>query len=291
MTKQNTEAEAIYPIDEKFISLIDDFKTLSEMQIYHLMIGRFRAYHAETRVMFEDYCQHHPFWGSLNDEKKDYQVFRNRASALHVHWVDFVWLYNELSDFRSRHILYAFLNNWYYFDVNSLGFVREPLYPPYFDMDIIKCGADEVFVDIGAGDGAVVSKYLSTYKKYKQIYCYEKLPEKQAVLSEKFKNNKNIIVRDIMHAYIDEDISEPVTFIKIAADGLEQKALFGCVNHIKNDKPKLAVSLHNNHENFWKIPRMLTKLCPGYKFYLRYHGKAFFPTDLTFFAIYPPSTS
>ena len=288
---KKTDDRTIYPIDAKFISLIDDFKILSEMQIYHLMIGRFRAFHAETRVMFEDYCQHHPFWGSLNDEKKDYQVFKNRANALYNHWVDLLWLYNELSDFRSRHILYALVNNWYYYDVNSLSTVREPLYPPYFDMEIFKCGSDEVFVDIGASDGINVTKYISTYNKYKRIYCYEKLPEKLNALNEKFKNNRNVIVRDIMHAYIDEDIKEPVTFIKIDAEGLELKALLGCARHIKNDKPKLAISIHNNNENIWEIPRMLTKICPEYKLYLRYHGKAFFPTDLTLLAILPPSTS
>ena len=282
---------AKYPIDVKFISLIDDFKTLSEMQIYHLMIGRFRAFHAETRVEFEDYCRSHPFWGSLNDEKNDYQVFRNRASALHHHWVDLLWFYSELSDFRSRYILYALVNNWYYYDVNSLSAVRESLYPPYFDMEIFKCTADEVFVDIGASDGASIMKYISTYNNFKRIYCYETLPEKLALLSEKFKNNEKIIVRDIKHAYIDEDISEPITLLKISADGLEQKALTGCLKHIKDDKPKLAVSLHNNNDNLWEIPRALRDACPGYKFYLRYHGKSFYPTDLALLSIFPPSTS
>ena len=280
----------VYPIDAKFISLIDDFKTLSEMQIYHLMIGRFRAFHPDTRVQFEEYCQSHPFWGSLNDEKDDYQVFRKRAYELHNHWVDFLWLYNELGDFRSRYILYAFLNNWYYYDVNSLGTVREALYPPYFDMEIMQCGQDEVYVDIGTAEGANIKNYISTFNKFKKIYCYEKLPENLSSLTEKYKN-RNIVVRDIQYAYIDEDITEPVTFIKIEAEGLEQKALAGCAKHIKNDKPKLAISLHHNYENLWKIPRMLVKITPGYNFYLRYHGKSFYPTDLALLAVCQEETT
>jgi hypothetical protein len=250
------------------------------------MIGRFKAFRPDMRIQLEDYCRGHPFWGSLDDEKGDYKVFENRAKALHLHWVDLVWLFNELSDYRSKYILFAFLNNWYYYDMNSLGYAREQLFHPYFDMDIIKCGNDEVFADIGASDGINVLKYMSSYDKYKKIYCYEPSPEKFAALNENLKKYKNIETKQADFVALDNGIKEPVTFIKIYSRGYEQKALLGCARHIRDDKPKLAVSVYENYENIWKIPRMLTKICPGYKYYLRYHGKSFFPTDLVFLAVY-----
>jgi hypothetical protein len=130
MPSQNTNLQptSTYPIDSKFVSLIEDFKILTQSQIYYLMIGRYKAFRTETRQQFESYCRRHPLWGSLDDEKEDYKVFENRSKALHLHWVDLLWLYHELTDYRSRHILFAFVNNWYYFDLNSLNYAREQLF-------------------------------------------------------------------------------------------------------------------------------------------------------------------
>ncbi|MCL1982024.1 MAG: hypothetical protein FWG53_02890 [Clostridiales bacterium] len=299
MPEKNADGQtaANYPIDDKFVSLIEDFKGLSYMQIYHLMLGRYKSFPAESRIQFEEYCSKHPLWGSLCDAGDDHQVFENRAHALHEHWVDLLWLYYRLSDYRSRHILFALVNNWYYFDLNSLKNVREHLYHENFDMDVLKCCKDEVFVDIGAYAGASVIKYINTYKDYKTIYCYEISPDNLSMLSKNLAKYKNITIcpknasdksdsdgASVETTTIDEDIEEPVTFIKISTMGDEQKALAGCSAHIRGSKPKLAVSVHHKIENIWRIPRMLDEICPGYNFYLRYHGTSVFPTELSLLA-------
>jgi len=305
MSSQRTDAPetSSYPIDLKFKSLIEDFKILSESQIYYLMIGRYKAFRPETRQQFEDYCLRHPLWGSLDDESEDYTVFENRAKAINLHWVDFLRLYHRLGDYRSRHILFAFINNWYYFDLNSLNYAREQLFHEYFDMDILRCDNNEVFVDIGTSTGNDVMQYLKTYgtSTFKQMYCYEISAEHIADLGKKVKRFKNMAILHkavsdqpappsddlpIETVTIDEDVKEPVTFIKIHTGGTEQKVILGCTEHIKNDKPKLAVSVYHSSEDIWKIPRTIDEICPGYKFYLRYQGKSFYPTDLTLLAVH-----
>ena len=304
MVSQNTNTPATdyYPIDSKFLSLIEDFKVLSESQIYYLMIGRYKAFRPETREQFEDYCMRHPLWGSLDDEAGDYKVFENRARVLHLRWVDFLRLYYRLGDYRSKHILFAFINNWYYFDLNSLNYARELLFSDYFDMDIMKCDKDEVFVDIGAENGNSVMKYIQTYgTTYKHIYCYDISAEALDDLSKKVKRYQNISVRQkllsdvsapasdassMATVTLDEDINSPVTFIKIHTGGSEQKVLLGCAEHIKNNKPKLAISLHHNIEDLCNIPRTIDEICEGYQFYLRYQGKSFYPTEVTLLAVH-----
>ena len=286
LQKTTTSTDSAYPIDSRFFSLIEDFKTLSQSQIYYLMIGRYKAFRPETREQFESYCRRHPLWGSLDDEKENYTVFENRAKSLHLHWVDFLWLYDRLCDYRSRHIMFAFVNNWYYFDLNSLNYAREQLFNEYFDMDIITCDKNEVFVDIGAATGNTVTKYIQTYgTNYQRIYCYEASPEHITALNEAVKKHKNISVRQkkvsdkpappceaspVEAVTIDDDIQEPVTFIKMHTGGTEQQVLSGCAGQIKNNKPKLAISIHHCSEDMWRIPRILNEICEGYKFYLRY---------------------
>ena len=71
---------------------------------------------------------------------------------------------------------------------------------------------------------------------------------------------------------IDHEISEPITFIKMDIEGSETDAIKGAKNHIKYDKPKLAIAAYHKYGDLWNIADMLSKLNPNYKFYLRYNG-------------------
>jgi hypothetical protein len=73
---------------------------------------------------------------------------------------------------------------------------------------------------------------------------------------------------------LDGDIQEPITFLKMDIEGAEQDAILGAVEHIKNDKPKLGISLYHRYEDIWKIPLMIDEICPGYSFAMQYNGPA-----------------
>lgn len=82
---------------------------------------------------------------------------------------------------------------------------------------------------------------------------------------------------------IDEDIKEKVDFIKMDIEGAEQEALYGALNHIKNDKPQLAICVYHTIQDIWKIPKIIYKINPKQKFYLRYH-QFDIPEELVFYA-------
>ena len=48
---------------------------------------------------------------------------------------------------------------------------------------------------------------------------------------------------------LDDDISHPVSFIKMDIEGYEVKALRGAKNHIINDKPQLVLTCNNKRYN------------------------------------------
>ena len=58
----------------------------------------------------------------------------------------------------------------------------------YFDLDLVQCTKNEVFVDLGAYTGDTLASYLRCYGGdcYRRIYCYEMAPDSFAVLSERF---------------------------------------------------------------------------------------------------------
>ena len=73
--------------------------------------------------------------------------------------------------------------------------------------------------------------------------------------------------------------------IKMDIEGAEEKALLGCQKQIIKNKPKLLISVYHNHEDLWKIPRMISNMNPNYKFYLRYYGNNIFPTEIVLIAV------
>ena len=96
----------------------------------------------------------------------------------------------------------------------------------------------------------------------------------------------NFGTKEIEMTTIDDDIKEPVTMIKMDIEGFEQKAIEGAKQTIFTYHPTLLISVYHNHEDIWKIPKMIEEIIPGYKFYLRYYGNNIFPTETTLIAIY-----
>jgi len=90
---------------------------------------------------------------------------------------------------------------------------------------------------------------------------------------------------DVPIVKIDDDIGEDVTFIKMDIEGGEEEALLGCIGKIKENHPKLALSVYHNHKDLWKLPRIIYEADPSYHFYLRYYGSAILPTEYIIYAI------
>ena len=312
---------AIHPtsIDKYFFGLIKTIIPMSYEDILSHLKEGFQKLDPRLQENHINYFRRFAFWGSLNPRNNDYKVLENRSAALHDHWKDFLWLYGRLKDYRSKMILLGSLNNWFSYDFSTLGLARETTYPDYFDLDLIQVSKDEVFVDLGSFIGDTVQDYIKMYgpDSYKTIYCYEITPATFQVLQNNLAAYPRIEYRmkgagdshGIMYITandtdasanvlaqqgnvkveivpIDDDIQEPVTFIKMDIEGAEQKALLGCANHIRASHPKLALSVYHNNEDLWKIPRMVDEICPGYEFYLRYHGGNLIATETTLIALY-----
>lgn len=306
-------------IDKKFKMLINDVDKLSLEEIYHNIKNKFGEINVSIQDSLEDYFSKFSYWGRIDRASGNYEELYNRAKSLKEHFLDYVWLYDKLGDYRSKKILFAILNNWYQFDFDTLNTSGEKNYPHYFDLDLISVDENEVIVDLGAYVGDTMLDYINYYgmDNYKRMYCYEITDESFETLKNNLSYYPNVefvkkavsdkggklyfhksdvdysanVVLDsgeveVESTTIDDDIEENITMIKMDIEGSEQKALLGARNHIISDHPKLLISVYHNHEDLWKIPRMIDEMCPGYRFYLRYYGNNIFPTETVLIAVY-----
>jgi len=61
-----------------------------------------------------------------------------------------------------------------------------------------------------------------------------------------------------------------IDFIKMDIEGAELEALKGSEGVLRQFKPKLAITVYHNFQDFWTIPQYLDGLGLGYRFYLRH---------------------
>jgi FkbM family methyltransferase len=66
--------------------------------------------------------------------------------------------------------------------------------------------------------------------------------------------------------------NERVTFIKLDTEGAELNALKGAETIIKEQRPRMALSVYHKAEDILEIPKFLLNLNPFYKFALRHYS-------------------
>lgn len=270
-----------------------------------------RISHA-NQVILTNYWKTFPLWG-----KDNHEVYSNIATAFYKNREKFQWMYDHLQDNQSRKVLISVLNRWRYFKPEVDGSIKETRYDDYFDRELVFCDEDEVFVDLGGYIGDTFLSYIKNYGPCKCYYCYEISKENFEKISKLVQEHSELDCRlkgagdkaDVMYLHtgnhdsanhleksgletvevvaIDEDITEPITFLKMDIEGAEQSALRGCEQHIKEDKPKLALSVYHNFEDIWKLAYMVEEWVPGYHFYLRYHGGSGWPSEITLIGLPP----
>lgn len=300
--------------DREFNIIRSFVQSSTEQQIIKFMCENFvsfgKSVSSELLEYIINFHKTYKFWGVFDPATKNIELIEQRASILKNQWSEIEDFYETLSDFRSKDILIMILGNWLTFQFGGINRVKENNFKSYFDMDLLKINEEEVFVDLGAWKGDTVDDYIETYgNKFKKIYTYEILEQNINILKQKFSHNRRIIVRpvgvsdkkgmmylsdngttdaqslvregnkEIETVILDEDITEKITFLKMDIEGAERDAILGAKKHIKEDRPKMAISIYHSNEDLIYIFNLIRSIQPEYKFYLRYYGLPYFPTD------------
>lgn len=237
-------------------------------------------------------------------------------------WNQFEELFDSLEDDLSRKTLESVLKGRVSAEERYFSECYE--LQQYYPKGVIEFSDNEVIVDVGAYKGDTLQEFIDVCPNYKSIYCFEPQDEfyneLKIIVEKQNKLEKNVVaikkgvwnettklkfstelgaggtfLTDTIKAVekdvcilevvsIDEEISEPITFIKMDIEGSEMEALEGAKLQIKNNKPKLAISVYHKTEDFLDIWNYIRKLVPEYKFYLRHHVEYEMP-DTVLYAV------
>ncbi len=183
----------------------------------------------------------------------------------------------------------------------------------YFDSNILTFNNHENLVDAGAYTGDSIMSFLETVNSsFDNIFAFEmdennffemkKNLEKDKIDPRIHLYRKGVYSKNEKTPYIsnaggsvmgtdsnqyvemvmlDEFLKDNnISMIKMDIEGAELDALTGSKNIIKEQKPKIAMSVYHHLYDIWKIPLYLRNLNPEYRFKLRHYTNTVWDTDL-----------
>jgi len=302
--------------DKEFYALIEQLKTESIDQLLSSAATWANRWVDENYEYYGLLLKWYRSWynvGLFGQDQGFIQYFGGMYQYLKQNADRLVQLYEQLADNRSKLTLKIMLQHWMTFHPDLRESGRECQYEHYFDLDVMQCDENEVFVDCGCFDGGTVKDFIRCYgPRYKRIYSYELTPSTYEVAKRNLKDVERLCLRNAgvsdkngqfrfwdsgnnaveasnrLHpngnavanvVKIDDDIPEAVTFIKMDIEGAECEALYGAEKQIRRNRPKLAISLYHKLSDLLDIPQIVKSFVPEYKLYLRHYfeGKNEFP--------------
>jgi len=169
----------------------------------------------------------------------------------------------------------------------------------------------EVFVDAGGFDGDTTEEFCGRVPDYRRVHFFEPSPSNMAKAKQRLAGFGRIDYREVGLSdeagtlqfdpgagsasavsasgsqsirvdRLDDLVNEPVSFIKMDLEGWELHALRGAAEHIREGRPKLALSVYHQASHFREIPALVLGFCPDYRVRLRHYTEGWSETVMFF---------
>lgn len=248
------------------------------------------------------------------------RFWQEAREGLFTHEKEYRELYDQLADDKSRRTLISMLQYRLTEDIITYHREGDFAFKQYFDKKIVSLNDHEVFVNCGGYRGDVTEMFINSVNDFSRTYFYEPDPKNYAIAVDYFsKWQKDVLDKIVFRnccigkengtacfnaaesedshisetgstaipmVSLDEDILEPVSFIKMDIEGFERDALEGAKNHITSEHPKLAICVYHKPDDLWEIPKLIKKYDEEYTLYLRqYSPYPWWPCETVIYAV------
>ncbi len=207
--------------------------------------------------------------------------------------------YELLADEKSKDVYKDILRFYYTGRLEPLLSAATPKNEAF--NNILKLGADESYVDLGAYNGDTIDEFLGyTGGSYRRIVAlepnsknFEKLKahcaelnfvtlwqfgayNKNTTLTFNNKAGRNSAIADsgveTRVACVDSVLcGMSASYVKADVEGADYETLEGMKNTLATFKPKLNFSAYHRFEDIFRLCLLINKINPEYKIYMRHH--------------------
>lgn len=231
-------------------------------------------------------------------------------SDIDQNWHKYEQIHARLADESSKRAFAQVVGFRRTLDLENMRGLSWALDRQYFE-PFLALHPGEVFVDGGAYDGGTTLRFAAVCQNYKRIHCFEPSPEALARLRQNVRGlaGVEIIEKGLSNRHgrvgfnaaagsanhisdtgtieidvgrLDDEVLDPITFLKLDVEGAEYKALEGTHRHIATETPILAVCVYHNQRDFWQIPELVLNINPSYRVFFRHYTEGILESVMFF---------
>jgi FkbM family methyltransferase len=220
------------------------------------------------------------------------------------------WLFDRLADDTSREHLAKVLRFRLTMDLEQMRGFSLAVDRQYFE-EFLTFRAGDVFVDGGGYDGDTSARFVARNNAYKRIYYFEPVPAMMEISQRRLAGLRDIRFlekglfscngrlsfdaaaddasrlsatgqTEIEVVRLDDEVPEPITFLKLDIEGAEHEALLGAADHIRSDIPMMAIAIYHAPGDFWRVPLRVLEINAGYRVYVRHYTEGILETVMFF---------
>jgi FkbM family methyltransferase len=220
------------------------------------------------------------------------------------------WVYNRLADEISRQTFAKVVQFRLTMDLEHMRGFSLAMDRQYFE-DFLPLEAGEVFVDGGGFDGQTTVQFAARNTAYRRIHYFEPTPAMMEISRRNLNGLRDVCLvqkglfsrqdrlrfdadagpasslsangqMEIEVVRLDDEVREPITFLKLDIEGVEHEALQGAAEHIGKHTPKLAVCIYHDQRDFWRVPQRVLEINDRYNLFVRHYTESIRETVMFF---------
>jgi FkbM family methyltransferase len=220
------------------------------------------------------------------------------------------WVYNRLADETSRQCFAKVVQFRLTMDLEHMRGFTLAIDRQYFE-DFLPVEAGEVFVDGGGYDGQTTAQFAARNRKYRRIHYFEPTPAMMEISRRNLNGLRDVRLvqkglfsrhdrlrfnadagsasslsasgqTEIEVVRLDDEVLEPISFLKLDIEGAELEAIEGAAGHIRSSTPTLAVCIYHNQHDFWRVPMQVLEINHNYNIYVRHYSESVRETVMFF---------
>ena len=213
--------------------------------------------------------------------QKNYREFMNHAIVNRITSVkhalgEYAWLYGQCEDNLSKCTLAGLLNYWISMEYRHVKDVADHRYKAYADWDILDMEEFSQAVFLGAEQAdsiQAVVDYNYDLLDAIEVFAPNQMT-KERICGALHSSDMEVMVcePDILKTInLDEVFDSRVRFIALMGARYAEEIIRNMEQHIRANKPQLAIRVSVEYDNLWKLPNVLYDFREDYRLYIRYY--------------------
>ena len=240
-----------------------------------MLVQKTRMYENKLQYQKNVYHAMETYYQKNYRESMNHAIVNRITSVKHA-LGEYAWLYGQCEDNLSKCTLAGLLNYWISMEYRHVKDVADHRYKAYADWDIPDMEESPPAVFLGAEQAdslqAVVDYYydlLDAIEVFAPI-----LMTKERICGALHSSDMEVMVcePDILKTInLDEVFDSRVRFIALMGARYAEEIIRNMEQHIRANKPQLAIRVSVEYDNLWKLPNVLYDFREDYRLYIRYY--------------------